>query len=190
MNRRRIVTLTLLFAGAALIGWTYMQSLVPAIHPDHDHGLENIAGGGTLRVEPVAGGRRNLVGRPGRVLVLHWFEIGSASTRSELPLLVDYARTVEHDDGVEVVLIAIGTKRQQALEWARTHTVPTGLLHVDAGGKTAALIGVRRTPETLIYEPEGQLVHQARGPMEWSDPGVRAASAGHARPGGADEHPH
>ena len=44
-----------------VVGWTCYRSLVPAIHPDHDHGLENIAGGGFLWVEATDGKRRNLV---------------------------------------------------------------------------------------------------------------------------------
>jgi len=35
-------------------------------------------------------------------------------------------------------------------------------------GKTGDLFGVRRLPETLIYDPVGLLAHQARGPMNWS----------------------
>lgn len=67
----------------AAIGFTSYQHLVRAVHPDHDHGLENIAGGGFLNVERVEGGRRNLVGRPDRVLVLHWFELGSAAAAGD-----------------------------------------------------------------------------------------------------------
>jgi hypothetical protein len=188
LNTRRLVTLGLLIAGGALIGWTYMQSLVPAIHPDHDHGLENIAGGGQLRVEALGGGRRNLVGRPDRVLILHWFEISEPTSRAELPALIDYARSVE-DEHIEVVLVAMGMGRDQVLHWAQTNDVPTQNLYADPQGKTAGLIGVRRTPETLIYDPEGQLVHQARGPMEWNDPGVRAGIEAFAH-GGGEGHTH
>lgn len=177
MNRRRLVTGGILIAAIALLGWTYVQSLVPAVHPDHDHGLENIAGGGFLRVEAVEGGKRNLVGRPGRVLVLHWFALGSEMTKAELPLLVDYAKSVAGDDGIEVVMIAVGTPRRQVLEWAHDHGVPTKGLYVDPERKVARLIGVHRTPETLIYGPEGRLAHQARGPIQWSDPDTRRAIA-------------
>jgi hypothetical protein len=61
------------------------------------------------------------------------------------------------------------------LAWARQHGVPTASLYVDRESKTAGLIGVRRSPETLIYDPEGHLAHQARGPMNWADPQLHAA---------------
>ena len=188
MTRRRLVTSAILVIGIAFLGWIYVQSLVPAVHEDHDHGLENIAGGGFLRVDAVEGGRRNLVGRPGHVLVLHWFGLGTPETAAELPLLVDYARSVEHEPDVEVVMIAVGTPRKQVLEWAREHAVPTAKLYADPDGKTARLIGVHRTPETLIYDPEGQLFHQARGPMDWSHDDTRAAIAAAAQ--GASGHQH
>jgi hypothetical protein len=172
----------------AVVGWTYYRSLVPAIHEDHDHGLENLAGGGFLNVEAVEGGHRNLVGRPDRLLILHWFELGMPATAGELPLLVDYAQSVAHDRGIEVVLVVTGTPRETVLQWARDHGVPTRGLYVDRDRKTAGLIGAQRIPETLIYDPQGHLVHQARGPMNWSDPQVRAAIEGFKQGGGEHRH--
>jgi hypothetical protein len=46
------------------------------------------------------------------------------------------------------------------------------MLYLDRGGKTAELMGVRRYPETLFFDPSGLLAHQARGPMAWGDPGL------------------
>jgi hypothetical protein len=185
----RFLLRALLVGVPLIIGWVYYQSLVPAIHPDHDHGLENLAGGGFLRVDAVEGGRRNLVGRPGKVLILHWFELDSRAGVSDLPLLVDYARTVASDPMVEAVLVATGAQRERVLAWARDHAVPTRNLYVDPGRRTVKLIGVRRIPETLIYDAEGHLVHQARGPMNWGDPGVRAMIEG-LKEGRAGTHQH
>jgi hypothetical protein len=173
-SSRRLVTIVLAVLLIVAGGWIYFHSLVPAVHPDHDHGLENIAGGGFLRVERVEGGTRNLVGRPGRVLILHWFELGSPAAMNELPSLVDYAASVAGDRDIEVVLVASGQKREDMLQWARSHGLPTANLYVDRESKTARLIGVRRIPETFIYDPEGRLAHQARGPMNWADPQLRA----------------
>lgn len=189
MNKRRIVVGLVLVAGIAVIGWTYMQSLVPAIHPDHDHGLENIAGGGFLRVDALEGGRRNLVGKPDRVLVLHWFAPGTAASSSELPLLIDYKQSVAGDPDIEIVLIAVNRGADEVREWAGNHGVPTDNLYADPTGKTAQLIGVRRMPETLIYDPDGHLVHQARGPMAWNDPRLHAGIA-QFKEGGDGEHSH
>lgn len=177
MNKslQRVVLTVVVLGLVAVVGVTYWQSLVPAVHTDHDHGLENIDGGGFLRVEKVEGGRRNLVGRPDRVLILHWFEPGASPSAAELPHLIDYARSVADDPDVEVVLTAVGFSSASTLEWAQQHGVPTGMLYADPKGETANLMGVRRLPETFIYDPEGHLAHQARGPMNWADPALAAA---------------
>jgi hypothetical protein len=44
-------------------------------------------------------------------------------------------------------------------------------------------------PETLIYDPEGHLVHQARGPMAWNDPRLHAGIA-QFKEGGEAGHTH
>lgn len=186
--RRRVVSVLLVIALVAVGGWAYVQSLVPAIHPDHDHGLENLAGGGFLRVEKAEGGRRNLVGRPGRVLILHWFEPGSPASKGELPLLVDYLHGTASDPELEIVLIATGKSQQEVREWAANYGVPVANLHIDKDTRTGSLMGVRRIPETLIYDPEGRLAHQARGPMNWADPETRDAIAHFKH--GAGEHTH
>uniref|UniRef100_A0A832MN94 TlpA family protein disulfide reductase n=1 Tax=Eiseniibacteriota bacterium TaxID=2212470 RepID=A0A832MN94_UNCEI len=186
---RRVVFMLVFVAAAAVLGWTYYQSLVPAIHPDHDHGLENIAGGGFLRVDRVEGGRRNLVGKPKGVLILHWFDLKSPTTASELPLLVEYAESVKNDPGIEILLIATGATREELGAWARGHGVPTRNLHADPEGKTTSLIGVRRLPDTLIYGPDGSLAQQTRGPVNWADPRLRAA-VDQIRHGAGGDHQH
>ena len=174
-GQRRWLFGSLLAAFMLVVGWTYYRGLVPAIHPDHDHGLENIAGGGFLRVSAADGKRRNLVGRPDRVLILHFFELPSRHSEVELPLLRGYAAAVADDRDVEVVFIGIAPSWNALRESAEQLGLPRGMLYLDARGKTAQLIGVRRLPETLIYAPDGHLAHQARGPMDWNAPDTRAA---------------
>ena len=108
--------------------------------------------------------------------------------RRELPSLVDYSQRVAGDRDIEIVLIAMGKQRQEVRAWAQAHGVPVANLYADPESKTAGLIGVRRNPETLIYDPEGHLAHQARGPMNWSDPQVHATVEGIKH--GAGEHQH
>jgi len=188
LNRRRLISGLLVVALIAVCGWIYYRSLVPAVHPDHDHGLENIAGGGFLRVAAVEGGWRNLVGRPDRVLILHWFELQNPASASELPLFVDYAMSVANDPDIEIAMIALSASVESVGGWARDHGVPTVNLYVDEKGETASLMGVRRIPETLIYDPEGHLVHQTRGPVDWSSADLRAAIESFKHGGEGHEH--
>ena len=66
--------------------------------------------------------------------------------------------------------------------WARTVGIATEQLYLDKKGRTADLCGVRRWPETLIYDPRGLLAYQAKGPVNWSSPDLRATIE-HARSG-------
>jgi hypothetical protein len=75
---------------------------------------------------------------------------------------------------VELLFIAQAPSWEGLAAWAENARVPTSSLYLDAKGKTGELCGVRRLPETLIYDPEGFLAHQARGPMSWSMSGVGA----------------
>lgn len=43
------------------------------------------------------------------------------------------------------------------------------ILCLDERSRIAEPFGVRRLPETLIYDPAGSMVLQARAPMSWSD---------------------
>lgn len=165
--QRRWLFGSLLAAFMLFVGWTYYRGLVPAIHPDHDHGLENLDGGGFLWVEADGGPRRNLVGRPDHVLILHFFELPSGHSEVELPLLRGYAAAVADESDVEVVFIGVAPSWKALRGAAGRLGLPQGQLYFDPRGETAQLIGVRRFPETLIYTPDGHLAHQARGPMDW-----------------------
>ena len=58
-------------------------------------------------------------------------------------------------------------------------------LYLDANSKTGDLCGVRRIPETLVYDPKGFMAHQARGSVNWKSPSM-AAQINRAK-GGVDE---
>ena len=111
--------------------------------------------------------RRNLVGRPDKVLVLHWFDTASSSASEQLQA-ARYAESVAGDQMVEVLLIGRGESPSAVAGWAESNGLPTEHLYFDKDGRTGDLIGVRRYPESLIYDPGGRLAHQARGPMSWS----------------------
>jgi len=89
---------------------------------------------------------------------------------------------VSGDPMVDVLFVALAPSWDGLEDWARTVGVPTEFLYLDKEGRTGELIGVRRLPETLIYDPVGLLAHQARGPMSWTGSGlmsrIESAKAG------------
>lgn len=174
MKQRSLFAIILVTAAAA-IGWTMYRSLTPATHADHDHALESLDAGGFLRLERPDGSARNMVGRPGKVLVLHWFSLDSDAAIEKLPALVEYARSVGGDTGIEVVLIATGASWDAVHAFAEKLRLPRELLYLDRKLETGSLFGVRRIPETLIYDPRGRLARQARGSVDWRSTELRDA---------------
>jgi hypothetical protein len=164
--RNRLIIGAAIVVAAIFLGYQMYYSQTPARHADHDHAIAKIDAGGFLWVEGSDGKRRNLVGKPGKVLILHWFDPAAAGHTEEAEA-AQFAATVAGDPLVEVLIIADAPSWEGLEDWARTTGVPMDLLYLDEKGKTADLFGVRRLPETLIYDPAGIMAHQARGPMSW-----------------------
>jgi hypothetical protein len=180
-TRNRLIIGVIVLVAGAVIGYQMYYSQTPPRHADHDHAISKLNAGGFLWVEAENGKRRNLVGRPGRVLVLHWFDPTSPSA-AEQSAAARFSAGLPEGGEAEVVFIALAPSWEGLADWAEAAGVPVDKLYLDTKGKTANLCGVRRLPETLIYDPAGFLAHQARGPISWTASGVgahiRRAAAG------------
>jgi hypothetical protein len=172
-TRNRLIIGVLFVLAGGFIGYQMFFSLTPPRHADHDHAMATIDAGGFLWLDQFGGGRRNLVGRPGKVLVLHWFDPTSES-RVEQSQASRFAVAVADDPMVEVLFVAHADSWDGLAEWASAVGVPTDHLFLDEEGRTGELMGVRRIPETLIYDPAGVLAYQARGPVDWSGSALTA----------------
>lgn len=172
-TRNRLILGAALVIAGAVVAYNMYYSLTPPRHADHDHAIAKLDAGGFLWVESAAGQRRNLVGRPGKVLVLHWFD-PLAADLSEERAAATFAARYAKDPSVDFLFIA------QAPSWDGVRTnaagagIPESLLYLDEGGRTGDLCGVRRIPETLVFDPAGFLAHQARGRASWTGSGMAA----------------
>ena len=171
--RNRLIIGAAIVAAAIFLAVQMYYSQTPARHADHDHAIAKIDAGGFLWVEDSQGNKRNLVGRPEKVLVLHWFD-PTAADSSEQTAAARFASGFADDPMVDVLLVADAPSWEGIENWAGNASVPMDLIYLDVKGKTGYLFGVRRMPETLIYDPAGLLAHQAKGPMTWS--GTRLAA--------------
>jgi hypothetical protein len=171
--RNRLIIGIVFILAAIFIGIQMFYSMTPPRHADHDHAMAKLDAGGFLWVERFDGERRNLVGRPGKVLVLHWFD-PTAADHAEQARAAVFAAEIEGDPEVDLLFIAQAASWEGLEDWARDVGVPTERLYLDENGHTGELIGVRRLPETLVYDPVGLLAHQARGPNDWSQRTMRA----------------
>ncbi|MCG3194526.1 MAG: hypothetical protein DIJKHBIC_03786 [Thermoanaerobaculia bacterium] len=183
-SQRRAV-LGLCLAGAfALIGYAYYLSLTPATHPDHDHGILNLDAGGRLHVETRDGKGRNLVGAPGKVLIVHFFSTKTPDAASELRGLFEMQKSLAADRGVEFVLIAKDPDFATVDAWLSQNQLVSpdpGSITVDPTGDTTTKMNAKRPLETMFFNAEGKLASQARGRLDW-DAGafghIKTAKAG------------
>src|SRR5664279_6586964 len=136
-SRRRAFLFGALALFAAGFAWAYWLSLTPATHPDHDHGILNLDAGGRLIVETRDGKTRNLVGKPGHPLVLHFFSTGAPGASDELAGIFLQQEALRNDKDVEFVLIAHDKDFATLDAWLKAKNL------------------VPPFPETLVLDPSG-----------------------------------
>jgi len=171
-SRRRTV---LLAAGACLavaMGYAYWLSLTPATHPDHDHGILNLDAGGRLIVETRDGKTRNLVGKPGHPLVLHFFSTGAPGASDELAGIFLQQEALKNDKDVEFVLIAHDKDFAALDAWLKEkNLVPPfpQTFALDPSGDATMKLNSKRPNETMFFAADGKLASQARGSLTWPE---------------------
>lgn len=183
-TRNRLILGVVLAIAGAILAYNMFFALTPPRHADHDHAIAKLDAGGFLWVESAGGERRNLVGVPEKVLVLHWFDPLSVDL-SEQTAAASFAAGYADDPMVDFLFIAQAPSWDGVKATASGAGIPEDLLYLDLNSKTGDLCGVRRIPETLVYDPKGFMAHQARGPVDWNAP-IMAAQISRAK-GGVDE---
>ena len=171
-SRRRVFLFGALTLFAAGFAWAYWLSLVPATHPDHDHGILNLDAGGRLNVTTREGKTRNLVGRPGKALVLHFFLTSAPGAAEELAGIFRLQEELKADPGVEFVLIAQDRDFATLDAWLKQKglVAPAPATFVlDPTGDATQKLNSKRPLETMFFTAEGKLSSQARGALEWPD---------------------
>lgn len=178
-----ILGVVLAVAGS-ILAYNMFFALTPPRHADHDHAIAKLDAGGFLWVEAAGGVRRNLVGVPEKVLILHWFDPRNVSL-SEQTAAARFAAGYAEDPMIDFLFIAQAPSWEGVKAAAAGAGIPEDLLYLDANSTTGDLCGVRRIPETLVYDPMGFMAHQARGSVNWTSPSI-AAQIKRAK-GGVDE---
>ena len=171
-SRRRTVLLAAGTCLAVAMGYAYWLSLTPATHPDHDHGILNLDAGGRLIVETRDGKTRNLVGRPGKTLVIHFFSTSAEGAAPELAGIFRTQEEMKADGGVEFVLIDHDRDFATLDAWLKEKglTAPQpATIVLDPDGDVTSKINSKRPLETMFFTAEGKLSSQARGRLEWPD---------------------
>jgi hypothetical protein len=165
-----IVFVLVVLGVAGFIGYQMYYSMAPPRHADHDHAISSLDASGFLRVKAIDGSKRNLVGRPEHVLILHFFD--PLRPPMEQAQAARFAQRFAEDPSVEMIFIGRADSWDDLEPWAEKVGVPTDILYLDKKGDTAVKCGVKRWPETLIFAPNGALAFQASGSVDWNAPGI------------------
>jgi hypothetical protein len=170
-ERRTYIGIALLVAALGM-AYAYYASLVPASHPDHDHGILNMDAGGHILVTTRDGKTWNLVGKPGKVRVVHFFSTSAPEAADEESRILAVQKSLEGDKGVEFVLIAQDADFRTVDAWlAKNNLVPPvpASITLDPTGDTTQKMNSKRPLETMVFTPEGKLSAQTRGRVENAD---------------------
>jgi hypothetical protein len=185
-SRRRTILLAAGACVAAAMAYAYWLSLTPATHPDHDHGILNLDAGGRLIVEMRDGKSRNLVGKPGHALVLHFFSTAAPGAADELAGIFLQQEALKDDKSVEFVLIARERDFATLDAWLKERNLvppfPRTLV-IDPSGDATTKLNSKRPNETMFFGADGKLASQARGSLSWPDgaaPHLAKARSGEA----------
>ena len=95
------LTMALGLVAGGFLAYNMFFALTPPRHADHDHAIAKLDAGGFLWIEATDGNRRNLVGIPEKVLVLHFFDPTSVDL-SEQKAAAKSAATVSDDPLMKV----------------------------------------------------------------------------------------
>jgi hypothetical protein len=179
ITQRRLVLGGLIAAAVVGAASAYYFSLVPATHADHDHGILNLDAGGRLLVTARSGKTRNLVGAPGRVLVIHFFSAAAPGAAEELSGLFAFERATKD---TEFVLIAKEPDFRTLDSWLaqnRLEPPDPDALVLDPDGETTRKLNCKRPLETMFFGADGKLSSQSRGVCDWGggDAEARVARA-------------
>ncbi len=172
-RRNNLIIGTVLVLAGTFIAVNMYHSMTPPTHADHDHAIASLNAGGFLWIKHVDGGKRNLVGKPGKVLVLHWFD-PTAESNEEQKRAARFAAELQDDSNAEILFVARAASADGLTEWAQEIDIDPAALYFDREGRTADLCGVRRWPETIVFDPSGLLAFQAKGAARWTAAGLGA----------------
>ena len=169
-SQRRLTLGGALLVAAGLFVYAYWDSMVPASHPDHDHGTLNLDAGGRIMAQQRDGSSRNLVGRPGKVLAVHFFSPAAAGAAAELGSLFTLQERLKADRDVEFVLLAQEKDFPTLDRWlAESRLLPPdpASLYLDPKGEATKKLNCKRPLETMFFNAAGKLASQTRGPADW-----------------------
>lgn len=104
----------------------------------------------------------------GQVVVLNFWATWCAPCVQELPSLVEMQRRMK-SKGVTVIALSVDVDEKAYRQFLTDHQVNLVTVR-DPRGKTSALYGTFKFPETYVIDRKGVLQRKFLGAMDWSEP--------------------
>jgi cytochrome c biogenesis protein CcmG, thiol:disulfide interchange protein DsbE len=104
----------------------------------------------------------------GQVVVLNFWATWCAPCVQELPSLVEMQRRMK-SKGVTVIALSVDVDEKAYRQFLTDHHVNLVTVR-DPRGKTSALYGTFKFPETYVIDRKGVLQRKFLGAMDWTEP--------------------
>jgi thiol-disulfide isomerase/thioredoxin len=194
ISRERLVLLGVVAVAAAGAAWLSRDTLLAPIpvqpRPAPAAPAPRLPAQGAPR--PVTlhdGTSRDLAVPPGKLLVVHFWATWCPPCVEEFPGLASWARSVKGDPSVEILAVSVDTDWKTVDEFLKK-TGTSGLpVALDPRRTTALAFGTEKFPETWFLGPDGKVLDQFIGPVDWTAAATRKRleelRARTASPGGA-----
>ena len=97
----------------------------------------------------------------GKVVILHFWQIGCSSCKEEIPAM-DVLYRKYRGKGLEILAVNVGQKKEDVKIFAAGLKVSYPIL-IDSEGKSAALYGVTDIPRTYVIDRSGVIRYRVFG---------------------------
>jgi len=170
MSKGRWAVLALIAALSAILGVLAKDSLKPQLQV-----LGPVPGASQSekRMFPVAleDGRMKDVSRSeGKLLILHFWATWCAPCVEEFPSLAAFTKKMAKEPDVEILAVSVDEEWKTVKDWLEKNKVSGVPLALDPEKVTARSFGTEKFPETWFIAPNGKILGQQVGPMDWTSP--------------------
>ena len=110
----------------------------------------------------------DLAKAPGKLLIVHFWATWCPPCVEELPGLLDYVRSVKGDPSIEVLAVSVDTDWKVVDDFLKKTKAAELPVALDPERATAKAFGTEKFPETWFLAPDGKVLEQFVGPVNWA----------------------
>jgi peroxiredoxin len=120
-----------------------------------------------FKLESLDGGAVSLADVRGRAAMLYFWESTCRYCARELPSTIEQAHRELREQGLVVLAINLGERRDLVAGWVKSRGVTSTVL-LDANGEAQKSYQIAYTPTVFLVDRQGRLVGKAIGERQWT----------------------